>query len=154
MQLTDRSFPISMMSRVTFLNLDSHSSSEAGVNPGIRSWKTFLSEWARFQKAIGKIYITKKWRAETLQPGSEFAISNPGLKAVSLNASPCWTVRFFGVMIGVFWKREPRPVQWHQCRLLTLQFLFCLRIYSLRLPGGKKLGQATTFERFCQVKVH
>jgi hypothetical protein len=31
-----------------------------------------LSEWARYQKAIGGIYFTKKWRAETLQPGLVF----------------------------------------------------------------------------------
>jgi hypothetical protein len=37
----------------------------------------------------------------------------------------------FGVMIGVFWKRESRPVKRHECRLLTCQLLFCLHIYSL-----------------------
>ncbi len=36
------------------------SSSEIGVNPGIRSWKTHLAECARCQKAIGCIYFTKK----------------------------------------------------------------------------------------------
>ncbi len=48
---------------VTISNLDSLSSSETGVNPGTRSWKKHLSEWARCQKAIGDIYFTKKWRA-------------------------------------------------------------------------------------------
>ncbi len=28
---------------------------------------------------------------------------------------------FWGVMIGVFWKRESRPIKWHQCRLITRQ---------------------------------
>ncbi len=36
------------------------SSSETGVNSGMRSWKKHLSEWAQCQKAIGGIYFTKK----------------------------------------------------------------------------------------------
>jgi hypothetical protein len=52
-----------------------------GVNPGIRSWKKHLSGWARCQKAIGGICLTKKWRAETLQPGSEFDEFKPRLKS-------------------------------------------------------------------------
>jgi hypothetical protein len=42
------------------------------LNPGIKSWKMHLSDWARCQKAIDGICFTKKWRAETLQPGLEF----------------------------------------------------------------------------------
>ncbi len=39
---------------------------------------------------------------------------------------------FFGVNIGVFWKRESRPIKWHQFRLWTHNcFFFCLHIYSL-----------------------
>jgi hypothetical protein len=29
-----------------------------------------------------------------------------------------------GVNIGVFWKRESRPIEWRQCRLSTRQLLF------------------------------
>ncbi len=65
---------------VTISNPDLPSSSETGVNPGIRSWKEHLSEWARCQEAIGGIYFTKKWRAETLQPGLEFDNFKPRLK--------------------------------------------------------------------------
>ncbi len=36
-------------------------------------------------------------------------------------------------MIGVFWKRESRPVWWHQCRLLTRQPFSSLHIYGLLL---------------------
>jgi hypothetical protein len=58
---------------VTISNLHPLSSSETGVNPGIRSWKKHLFEWARCQKAaIGGIYIATKWRAETLQRSLEF----------------------------------------------------------------------------------
>ncbi len=40
-----------------------------GLIPWVRSWKNkHLSEWAGRLIAIGVIYFTKKWRAETLQP--------------------------------------------------------------------------------------
>jgi hypothetical protein len=35
------------------------------------------------------------------------------------------------VMIGVFWKREPRPIKWHQHGYVTRHLFFCLHIYSL-----------------------
>ncbi len=73
-------FPASA-SYVTISNPDLLSSSETGVNPGIRSWKKHLSEWAQCQKAIGGIYFTKKWRAGTLQPGLEFDNFKPRLKS-------------------------------------------------------------------------
>ncbi len=95
---------------LTISNPNLLSSSETGVNPGLRSWKKHLSDWARCQKAVGGIYLTKKRRAETLQPGSEFDNFKPRLKSVSSNVSHGWTVRFPGVMIGVFWKRESRPI--------------------------------------------
>ncbi len=59
--------------------------------------RVHLPEWARCQKAIGGIYFTKKQRAETLQPRFRiWQFIKPGLIAVSSNASPGWTVRFFG----------------------------------------------------------
>ncbi len=40
---------------------------------------------------------------------------------------------FLGLMIGVFWTRESRPIKskWHQCRLSTRQVFFCLHMCSL-----------------------
>jgi hypothetical protein len=73
-------FPVSW-SCVTIANPDTLSSSETGVNLGIRSWKKHSSEWAWWQEAIGEIYFTKKWRAETLQPGLEFDNCKPRLKS-------------------------------------------------------------------------
>ncbi len=64
-------FPVSA-SWATISNTDLLSSIETGVNSGIRSWKKRLSKWVWCQKAIGGIYLTKKWRAETLQPCLEF----------------------------------------------------------------------------------
>jgi hypothetical protein len=31
----------------------------------------------------------------------------------------------YGVMIGVFWKRESRSTIWRKCCLLTSQLFFC-----------------------------
>jgi hypothetical protein len=48
----------------------------------IRSWKKHLSEWAWCQKAIsGGTYFSKKWKAETLQPGLELDNFKPRLKS-------------------------------------------------------------------------
>jgi hypothetical protein len=68
-------------SSVTIPNLDLLSSIETGVDSRIRSWKKHLSQWAQCQKAIGGIYFTKKWRAETLRPGLEFDNFKPRLKS-------------------------------------------------------------------------
>jgi hypothetical protein len=101
---------------VTGSNPDLVSSGETRVNPGIRSWnKKHLSDWVRCQKAIGGVYFTNMWRAETLQPGLEFNNFKPRLeggifKCISwLNGSLFWEV-----MIGVFWKGLSRPIYWHQ----------------------------------------
>ncbi len=104
----DGSFPVSANS-AAISNPFLLSSSETGINPGIKSWRKHLSDWDRCKKAIGGVYFTKKWRAETLQPGLEFDDFKPWFKTVSSNASSRWTVRFFLVMIGVFWKREWKP---------------------------------------------
>jgi hypothetical protein len=64
---------------VTYSNPISLSSNETGDNPGIRSWKLQLSDWAQYQKAIGGVYFTKKLRPETLQPGLEFDNFKPRL---------------------------------------------------------------------------
>ncbi len=41
---------------------------------------------------------------------------------------------FLKMMIVVFWKREPRPIKWHQFCLFTRQVVFCYHhIYSLWL---------------------
>ncbi len=68
---------------VTISNPNTLSNSETWeVNPGIWSGKKkHSSDWARFQKAIGGIYFTKKWRAEILQPGLEFDSFKPRLKS-------------------------------------------------------------------------
>jgi hypothetical protein len=76
----DSGFPVSV-SCVTISNHDLISSSETEVNPGIRSWKKHLSEWPRCQKATDSFYFTKKWRAETLQPGLEFDNIKPWPKS-------------------------------------------------------------------------
>jgi hypothetical protein len=63
----------------------------------------FLSEihwWYLFHKEL------KNWLYKLVKNST---ISNPGLKTMSSNASPSWTVYFLVVMIGVFSKRNSRP---------------------------------------------
>ncbi len=43
---------------------------------------------------------------------------------------------FWGVNIGVFWKREPKPIKWRQCRLLTRFSFVCASIVYGRHPPG------------------
>ncbi len=105
----DGRFPVSTSS-VIISNPGSLSSSDTGVDPGIRSWKKHSSGWARCQKAIGGIYFTKKWRAETLQPGLEFDNFKPRLESGIFKCIYWLNGSFLGVMIGVFWKRKSRPV--------------------------------------------
>ncbi len=63
-----------------------------------------MSKWVRCQnKAIGGIYI-KNSEELTLYilAGSDFDILNPGLKVVSSNAYPGWTVPYLGLNIRIF----------------------------------------------------
>ncbi len=111
---------------MTISNPDSLSSRETGVNPEIRSWKKKHStEWAQCQEAIGGIYFTKKWRAETLQPGSEFDGFEPRLKSGIFKCTSWVKGSFFWEWIGVFWKKESGPIEWHQRRLV-----FCSHVHS------------------------
>ncbi len=80
---------------VTISNPNSLSSSETGVNSGIRSWKKRLSDWAQCQKAIGGINFTKKWRAETLQPGLDFDNFKHRLKSSIFNCISWLNGSFF-----------------------------------------------------------
>ncbi len=51
-------------------------------NPKTKCWKEhLLFECGQCQKAIGGIYFTNKWRAETLQPGLEFDNFKPRLQS-------------------------------------------------------------------------
>ncbi len=98
----DGRFPV-CTSCVTIPNPVLLSSSEMGVNPGMRSWKcTYLIE---LDVRNPLVYIFhKSLRAETLQSTTGFRIwqlsSNPGLKVGSSNTSSGWTVRFLWGMIG------------------------------------------------------
>ncbi len=76
--MCQRSFSSVRASRLASANPASLSSSETGVNLGIKSWKKRLSESAQCQEAISCIYFTKKtWRPEGLQPGLEIGKSQP-----------------------------------------------------------------------------
>jgi hypothetical protein len=70
---------------------------------GKRIWKKHLSDWARCQKAIGGVYLTWKWKAETLQPGLEFNNVKPQLKSGIFKCISWLSGSFFflGFMIRV-----------------------------------------------------
>ncbi len=55
-----------------------------------------------------------------------------GLTVAPSKASPGERFSSWGLMIGVFWKRESRLI-WHRSRVSSRQlfFFFCLHIYSL-----------------------
>ncbi len=108
------------------------SSSVTMVYGGMRGWKLHLSEWTWCQESVGGICYTNKWREASLQP---LTFSNHCSNARFSNASPVLTVRFWGVIISLFWKRESITIEWRQCRLTTRQLLFCLHIYSLCTNG-------------------
>ncbi len=48
------------------------------------------------------------------------------------SASPGWTVCFSG-SVGLFWKMESRPVEWHQPRLRTRQLFSFLTSRAFRI---------------------
>jgi hypothetical protein len=58
--------------------------------------KYHSSDWDRCQKAIGGIYFTRKWRAETLQPGLEFDNFKPRLKSGIFKCISWLNGSFFG----------------------------------------------------------
>ncbi len=127
---------------VAISNPDSLPSSKAGVKALI--WLSLMSEshwWYLFHKEV------KSWDSTTWF--RIWLFQTPAYKSVSSNASPGWMVRFLGVMIGVFWKRESRPIQCHQRRLLTCQIFFCLHIYSLCMHRPTRTNQQTL--KFCVV---
>ncbi len=74
-----------------------------GVYPVIKSWEKHLSKWARCQKAIGGIYLTKTWRAETLQPGLEFDNIKPRLESGVFYKCISWLNRWFFEDFWRFW---------------------------------------------------
>ncbi len=120
-------------SSVTISNPDSPSSSETGVNPGIMSWKSTCLIELDVRKPL---VVSMSQRSEEMRLYNlvqNLTISNPGLKAVSSNASTGWTVRFSGVMIWVFWKREPRRINRPNftSQLANFFSVFTSLVYSL-----------------------
>ncbi len=75
--------------------------------------KIDLSEWNECQKAIGLggIYFTKKWRADTLQPGLKFDDFKPHLGSGVLRCISWLNGSFLGLGFGLFFlKRESEPI--------------------------------------------
>ncbi len=66
----------------------------------------YVAEWAWRHEANNSVYFTMKWRAETLRPGLEVEIFKPRFESGFIECIFWWTIPFFPVMVGVFWKRE------------------------------------------------
>jgi hypothetical protein len=102
------------------------SSSETGVNPGIRSWKKHLSDWARCQKASGGIYSTKKRRPETLQPGLEFDNFKPRLESCIFKCISWLNGSFFGGWWSRFSERGSQDLSNGTNSPLNPPIFFCV----------------------------
>ncbi len=94
------------------------SSSGTRVNACRRRRELYLSESNWCQESTGGICFTNKWRAASQRPLT-FSNQRPNIVFFFFKL-------IFGLMVcslggehGVFWKRESRPIKWHQCRLLT-----------------------------------
>ncbi len=141
----DGRIPVSA-SCVKISNPNSLSSSEKEVNLGIRSWKKCLSEWAWCQKVIGGIYLTKKWRAETLQPGFDIYKFNPQLKSCIFECISWLNGSFFvGDDRGIL-KEGVKTFLMAPMSPLNSPTFFHLHIYSLcKIPGVSKNRLGRTF---------
>ncbi len=91
---------------VTISNLDSFSSSETAVNPEIGSWKSSYLIELDVRKPLVVFISQRSEQLRLYNLVKNVKIPNPWLKTASSNSSPRWTVRFLGVMIGDFRKRE------------------------------------------------
>jgi hypothetical protein len=66
---------------------------------------------------IGTSVVSFSQRSEKLRLHNlvqVLTISEPGLKAASSNAWPGCTVHILGMIIQAFWKKESKPIKWHQ----------------------------------------
>ncbi len=108
------------------------SSNETGVNAGIRSWKKHSSEWAWCQRAMGGIYSTKKWRADTPQRGLEFGNFKPRLKT-RYHQLHLLAERFVfrGWWSGYSERGSQNLSNGTDVASWLVNFVFCLHIYSL-----------------------
>jgi hypothetical protein len=115
---------------VTFSNPYSLSRSQTGVNPGIRSWRNnYLIELDVWKPLV----VSISQRSEELRLYTWFRIwhfQTPGSKAVSSNASPGWTVWFFGNDDKGFMKERVHHNSLATKLPLNSLTLFCLYIYS------------------------
>jgi hypothetical protein len=111
-------------------------SCERKVEADTKRWKLHLSESIWFQESICGICFTNKWKAAPLQLSLELDNFKPMLK-YSIFRCISWliiTLRSFCVNVEVFWKRESRPIELNQYRLLTRQFPSAY-LQSMATPG-------------------
>jgi hypothetical protein len=99
------------------------------------------SIWINLMQGIYWWYLFHKWVKRSFSTVPD--IFEPPIKCSIFKCISC----FFGVNIGIFWKRESRPIEWRQCRLSNCQVFFCLHIYGLYMIapyGGWHLPEVTS----------
>jgi hypothetical protein len=90
--------------------------------------KKYLFEWARCRKAIGGIYFTKEWRAETLHHGLEFDNFKPWLKSSIF--------KWISWLNGSLFERDDRGFLKEGLKFsILIKLLFWLHIFSLWTDG-------------------
>ncbi len=101
-----------------------------GLNMEWEAEKALIWLSLRSESRCG-ICFTKKWRAETLQPGLQFDNFKPSFKAVSSNAPHGLTVRFLGHDRAILTEGVKTLSNGTNFASQLATFLFCLHIYSL-----------------------
>ncbi len=120
---------------VTILNRDSLSSSETGVNSGGGTEKcAYLNELIVSEPLVASIssQISEDLRHYYLLV-QNLAVSNPGLKVVSSNLRPAWTVQFLGWCSEFSAREVSRPMKWTLSLLLIIRRLFS--VFTSRVYG-------------------
>jgi hypothetical protein len=79
-------------------------SSETDVRNGMKSWKAPVLSSAQRQEATGALFISaiRELGLQLCSQSWNLTISDGTIDEISSNASPCLTVRFSAVMIGIF----------------------------------------------------
>jgi hypothetical protein len=120
-----------------------------------RKLKKYISDWAQCQISHCPLAVHISQRNEDLRLYNlvyNLTISNRGLKAVSSNASPGWTVRFLAWWSGFSERGSQDLSNGTMWPPKSPRFLFCVYVYSplksmkIRVETWKTLTQNERFQ--------
>ncbi len=124
---------------VTILNNFSVSSSETEVRNGTKSLKVRLLMLNEQHEAVDNLSCSNKWETATLQSNLEFDNFKWHPERDTFECI-LWLIGLFSaVMIGIFWKRELRPISLHKARL-QLQFFLRIEIRKVNRVRWEPCG--------------